>query len=184
VIARCGGERGFSLIEAIVVVTITGVLALLIIPLMPHGATRSLNVAERGVVVLDEMRGEREFRLLVRAVSPRLTGDEPAPLVEGNSNAALLFPNLPMSVSCARAGAPVVRLAVTRDSLVCASDGRTRPLLRWDADLSGALSYSGDGAVWRGNWNERDTAPFVRFELRRQGRVETAWVERAMGDLP
>lgn len=181
---RRGGERGFSLIEAIVVVTITGVLALLIMPLLPNAATRSLSTAERGVDVLDQMRGEREFRQIVRAVSPRTSADNPTPLLEGDAQSVLLRPNLQGSTSCARAGAPSVRLVVTRAALVCVSDGHRRTLVRWDDEYAGVLSYSADGAVWRMAWSESQTVPFVRFELRRQGRVEAAWIERAMGDPP
>jgi type II secretory pathway pseudopilin PulG len=42
---RRDGERGLSIIEAIVVATITALLALLILPLLPR-ASESLNVAE------------------------------------------------------------------------------------------------------------------------------------------
>lgn len=183
-ITRRDGERGFSLIEAIVVVTITAVLALLVIPLLPRAATRAMSVAERGIGTLDEMRGEREFRLLVRSVSPRDAEGEPAPLVAGDAASALILPNLPTSVSCARAGAPIVRLSVTPLALTCTSEGRSRALLRWDANRTGALSYSADGAIWRSSWSENNAAPFVRFELRRADRVQTAWVERAIGDAP
>ncbi|MEQ1819914.1 MAG: hypothetical protein ABL871_15035, partial [Terricaulis sp.] len=69
--ARRVGERGLSLIEAIVVVTITALLALLILPLLPRASSGSVQIAERGIDALDQMRAEREFRTLIRAVSPR-----------------------------------------------------------------------------------------------------------------
>ena len=174
------GERGLSLIEAIVVVTITALLALLILPLLPRAASGSGSVAERGIDALDQMRAEREFRSLIRSVSPREIEGERQILIEGASGAVLLQPSLQTSMACARAGAPVVRLVVERNALVCNSDGHTRILLRWPSDRSGSLSYSADGATWRADWREA-APPYVRFELRRGAHIETNWAEHAMG---
>lgn len=175
-----GGERGLSLIEAIVVVTITALLALLVLPLLPRAASGSTNVAERGISALDAMRAEREFRALVRAVSPREIDGERQTLVEGASAGVLLQPSLQAPLACARGGAPFVRLVVERNALVCLSEARRRELLRWPADRSGSLSYSADGTVWRSDWSD-PAAPYVRFELRHNARVEASWSERAMG---
>ena len=181
--ARRVGERGLSLIEAIVVVTITALLALLILPLLPRAASGSVSVAERGIDALDQMRAEREFRTLIRAVSPREVDGERQALIEGVAAAVLLQPSLSESVACARAGAPVVRLTVEGNVLVCSSDGRRRVLLRWPSDRAGSLSYSADGVAWRADWSET-AAPYVRFELRRGARIETSWAEHAMGGAP
>lgn len=177
------GERGLSLIEAIVVVTITSLLALLILPLLPRASSGSVQVAERGIDALDQMRAEREFRTLIRGVSPRKIDDAPQVLIEGATGAVSLQPSLQASTACARPGAPIVRLTVERNALVCSSDGRRRVLLRWQADHAGALSYSADGVVWRANWSD-PAAPYVRFELRRGARVDTSWAEHGMGAAP
>lgn len=177
-----GGERGLSIMEAIVIATITALLALLILPLLPRASAGSLNVAERGVSSLEEMRAERDFRALVRAVSQREVEGLATPVVEGSAGGVVLLPSLSASTACARAGAPIVRLVVERTALACFSDGRRRVLLRWPADNVGALSYSADGAAWFTSWNGAEAAPYVRFELRRGERVRVAWVERVSGE--
>ncbi|MEQ1490087.1 MAG: hypothetical protein ABL932_06005 [Terricaulis sp.] len=181
--ARRVGERGLSLIEAIVVVTITALLALLILPILPRAASGSTNVAERGINALDQMRAEREFRALIRAVSPREIDGERQALIQGASASVQIQPTLPTQTGCARSGAPLVRLSVEPNALVCISDRRRIVLLRWPSDRTGALSYSANGAVWRADWTEA-AAPFVRFELRRGTRIETTWAEHAVGGAP
>lgn len=176
------GERGLSIMEAIIVVTITALLALLILPLLPRAASGSVRVAERGIDTLDQMRAEREFRVLVRSVAPREVDEEPVKLIAGNASALLMQPSLAAPTSCARQGAPAVRLSIESQALVCASEGRRRVLLRWTADRVGVLSYSADGATWRSNWDVA-APPFVRFELRRGARVETVWTEQALGGV-
>lgn len=178
------GERGLSVIEAIVIATITALLALLLLPLMSSPASGSIAVAERSIDTLDAVRAEREFRALVRAVSPRETSDQPRPLVEGNAAIAVLYPNLQLPVACAAAGAPAVRLQVARDALFCVSAQGRRVLLRWTSDSVGTLAYSGDGVVWRNSWRGDPAAPYVRFELRQRGRLVAAWVERPAGGPP
>jgi hypothetical protein len=184
VTTRRDGERGLSIMEAIVITTITALLALLIMPLLPRAAASSVDVAERGVDALDAMRGEEEFRALIRAVAPFDIDGEPQTVVDGQSTAAVLHPNLSEGVSCARAGSPSVTLAVERQALTCIGEGRQRDLLRWRGDSVGTLAYSVDGVVWRTAWSEPEQAPYVRFELRRNGRVQASWVERTMGAPP
>jgi hypothetical protein len=181
---RRGGERGLSIIEAIVIATITALLALLIMPLLPRASAGSFAVAERGVDTLDSMRAEREFRTLVRAVSMRAIDGEPQTVIEGAANRALLHATLPEQASCARAGSPLVQLAVERNALICTSEGRRRVLLRWRSKGVGALSYSADGASWVANWMEAEVPPYVRFEVRDGARVQSSWVERIIGEAP
>lgn len=180
--ARRGGERGLSIMEAIVIATITALLALLILPLLPRASAGSLGVAERGVDALEQARAEQSFRALVRSVSQREIEGEPQPVIEGGASGAMLQTNLGAPTACARAGAPIVRLAIENNALICASDGRSRQLLRWPADSVGTLAYSVNGAAWAATWSGAEAAPYVRFELRRRGRVLAAWVERVSGD--
>lgn len=180
--ARRDGERGLSIIEAIVIATITALLALLIMPLLPRASAGSLAVAERGVDALDQMRAEREFRTLVRAVAMRQIDGQAQIVVEGAGASVVLLPNLQLPASCARAGAPMVRLVVERNALICESDGRRRALVRWQSDSAGAFSYSANGALWRSTWNDATVPPYVRFELRQSGSVRSSWVERITGE--
>lgn len=178
---RRDSERGLSIIEAIVVATITALLALLIMPLLPRASGASFAVAERGVDTLDQMRAEREFRTLVRAVAIGEVDAERQSVIVGAAGNLLLHPSLQAPASCARAGTPSLQLIVETDALVCLSEGRRRVLLRWQRHSVGALSYSADGALWRANWSEARAAAYVRFELRRSGRVQLTWVERVTG---
>lgn len=179
---RRDGERGLSIIEAIVIATITAMLALMIMPLLPRAAAGSFAVAERGIDTLDQMRAEREFRTLVRAVSMRAIDGEPQTVIEGAANRAVLHANLSEQTSCARAGTPLVQLAVERNTLVCASEGRRRVLLSWQSNAAGALTYSADGVSWLSNWVEASVPPYVRFEVREGSRVQSSWVERITGE--
>jgi len=179
-----GGERGLSIIEAIVITTITALLALLILPLLPRAASSSAQVAERGIDALDAMRAEREFRTLIRAVSQRQVDGEPQAVIDGGASVVVMQTGLPASVACARAGAPAVRLAIQGDTLVCDSEGRRRPLLRWQRGSVGVLSYSADGVSWADGWSGAHAAPYVRFQLRERQRVRLNWVERVTGSPP
>lgn len=179
---RRDGERGLSIIEAIVIATITALLALLVLPLLPRAASGSLGVAERGINALEQARAERDFRTLVRSVMQREADGEPQTVVEGGPASVALLPNLAAPSGCARAGAPVVRLTVDGNALFCSSDGRRRALLRWPAGGVGALAYSSDGVSWQSDWSGAEAAPYVRFELRQGRRTRIAWVERVAGE--
>jgi len=179
-----GGERGLSIIEAIVIATITALLALLILPLLPRAASSSAQVAERGIDALDAMRAEREFRALVRAVSQRQVDGEPQQVIVGNGAAVVMQAGLSAPVACARSGAPAVRLAIQGTALFCDSEGRRRPLLRWQRGSVGVLSYSVDGVSWADGWSGVRAAPYVRFQLRERQRVRLSWVERVSGSPP
>jgi len=182
VTARRGGERGLSIIEAIVITTITALLALLILPMLPRAASGSVRVAERGVDALDAMRAERAFRTLIRSVVQRDVEGQAQVVLSGDAAQVTLRTNLPAITSCARAGAPVVRLAVRGNALFCESDRRRTALLHWPRESVGALSYSADGVFWSAGWSSAETAPYVRFELRQRGRVRASWVERVSGE--
>jgi hypothetical protein len=182
VTTRRDGERGLSIIEAIVIATITALLALLILPLLPRASAGSFEVAERSVGALEQTRAERDFRALVRAVGQREIEGEAQPVLEGGAASIVLLPNLPVATACARAGAPVVRLDVVNNALLCVSDGRRRALMRWPTDHVGALAYSANGVVWADSWRGAQAAPYVRFELRRGQRVVATWVERVSGE--
>lgn len=180
--ARRGGERGLSIIEAIVITTITALLALLILPMLPRAASGSLSVAERGIDALDAMRAEREFRTLVRSVVQRDVEGQAQIVLSGDASQVTMRANLPALTACARAGAPMVRLAVRDNALVCESGNQRRLLLRWPREHGGALSYSADGRSWLSGWSSAEAAPYVRFELRQRSRVRASWVERVSGD--
>jgi type II secretory pathway pseudopilin PulG len=177
-------ERGLSLIEAIVIATITALLALVLMPLAPRTARQSFEVAERGVAAMNAVTAEREFRTLVRSVSPRRLDDQPDVLLEGDAVRVTLRPNLPSPIACAEAGAPAVRLEIVGDALICVSGERRRALLRWQRGAVGSLAYSRDGATWRAAWDEAGEPAYVRFELRNAGATQLVWIERGLRSEP
>ncbi|OQW58962.1 MAG: hypothetical protein A4S17_11585 [Proteobacteria bacterium HN_bin10] len=177
-------ERGLSLIEAIVIATITALLALVLMPLAPRTARQSFAVADRSVAAIDAATAEREFRTLVRSVSPRRLDDQPDVLLEGDAVRVTLRPNLPSPIACAEAGAPAVRLEIVGDALICVSGERRRALLRWQRGAVGSLAYSRDGATWRAAWDEAGEAPYVRFELSNANATQLVWIERGLRSEP
>lgn len=173
-------ERGFSLIEAIVIVTITALLALILLPLIPGTARRNFAMAERGLAAAEATNAEREFRTLIRALSARSIAEASSPVLFSDARTATLLPNVPAPASCAIAGAPSVRLVIEAGRLECRGVGLSRTLLRWPVEASAAFSYSADGVAWSPNWNTQEVAPFVRFELSGGG-ASLIWIERAGG---
>lgn len=163
-------ERGLSVIEAIIIVSVSALMALLLLPLAPRAASRNTAMTEDAALRVESAAAEQEFRMLIRA----------GPAREGASSerAVSLAPVLDRAVACARAGAPAVRLRVDQQALVCESEGRTRALLRW-RDGAGAFAYSADGSAW--SRSPPENARFVRFEIRTAQKLPLTWVERAGG---
>ncbi|WP_228126834.1 type II secretion system protein [Candidatus Viadribacter manganicus] len=190
------GERGFSLIEAIVVVTLTGLLTLMILPLLPRTSAQSANVAARANQSLDEARGERQLRLLLRAAlsEPDPDGaDEEAPDhhvpgrnrvaslgLQGDAQTLLATPALSQPLACASAGASVIQLIVRAGALRCRSGANESVLVALKDGAEASFSYSRDGRSWNGRW-EGPGAPYVRFQIRRGALVERTIIERAGG---
>jgi Tfp pilus assembly protein PilE len=181
---RRDGERGLTLIEVIIVTTITALLGVLILPLLTQSAQNSKAVSERALDLLDEMRAEREFRTLVRAVTRRERDGQAELTLAGEASRLLMHPSLATIASCANAGAPIVALSIRSRALVCASEGRERALIAWGDNASGVFSYSEDGASWQSTWRNADAAPYVKFEVRQGARARIVWIERASSGAP
>lgn len=178
--ARRSRERGLSLIEALIIVTITALLALLLLPMASRAAGRNFGLAERGVDDAAASIAETEFRAIVRASSRRMLDSVRSEGVEGQAGGVIVRPNLASPVACAREGAPqYVRLRILgRNRLVCESDGRRRELMRWTAG-DGVFSYSADGRRWQASWSDPTVAPFVRFDLALADGRSLTWIEQA-----
>ncbi len=175
-------ERGLSLIEALIVVTLTTMMALLLLPMMSSVGLRNFGRLKHAIATADLVNAESEFRsLLASAVQDqrvRFAGDQSS-LIFAASPAAL--------TACVGPGAPVtVRLSVVDlapgGALVCEGAGR-RELLRWP-DGNARFSYS-VGSGWTGSFSEAPlngaapasyTPPLVRLEL---GDGEGVWIASA-----
>jgi hypothetical protein len=182
-------EHGLSIIEALVIVTVTAMLALLLLPMASRAGGRNFALAERGLDAADAARGEREFRALLHAAEQQPGG---TPSFSGTAESATFYPALAAPVACAEAGASVgVRVRIVRRGaggrLLCQSARRELDLLTWAAGEA-RFSYSDDGIRWSNAWADARpaargaavqvrTAPLVKFEL--AGVDGLAWVERA-----
>ncbi len=171
------GERGLSLIEALAIVTITALLALLLLPMVSRAAGRNFLLTDRALDGAQATIAEAEFRALLRATQSDAEG---ALMLGARVDGVAFSPSLAEDMACARAGAPrPVRFLIVREGrLVCESEGRRRDVLRW-GDGEARFSYSADGLAWSAQWSQ-DTAPaMVRFELERPGFPPLTWTERA-----
>ena len=81
-------ERGLSLIEALVIVTITALLALLLLPMVSRAAGRNFALAENAVDAAAAGNAETEFRALMRAAAGRVVNGDRAEHVEGRPRAS------------------------------------------------------------------------------------------------
>lgn len=167
------GERGLSLIEAVVVVTITALLALILLPLASGAARRNAAIAGRAVDVAEAQVAEREFRILMGGVS----GGEGAARVTGGPSALTVSSALPRASLCAPAGTALVAVTVLGGELRCASGDRRRVLLRWRGAEQARFTYSVDGQSWSGS--PPPGVSFVRFQLQSREGVSLLWIVRA-----
>lgn len=183
------GERGLSLIEALVIVTVTALLALVLLPLSSGAAGRNFARADRALAQAEAAAAEREFRALLHGA----VQDERAPL-SGNAYTISFVAAPDSGVACVGVGAPtLVRLLILADGekqmLACEAGGRRVPLLRWPAGQA-SFSYSADGAAWAGGWSDpvaeqrarggaaplTHSAPLVRFAI---AGADVNWIEHA-----
>ncbi len=195
---RRAGERGLSLLEALIMLSVTALVALLLLPMAGGAIDRRGAQARASLTHSAAARAEAVFRALLRdARQPERNGPPPTSTIVGDAQSLLVSLEPGADHPCApRERAAEARLSiVTRGAggvLTCASEGRTYSILTWESG-EGALSYSLDGALWRTHWgrdpNVYDSgalrgevalveAPLTRFVLRAPGQ-DLVWIERA-----
>lgn len=196
------GEAGLTLIETLVMLTITALVALLIIPMAETGVRDNFTVANRIASAVDRSFSESDFRQLLRQVTPPLAdaqGHYSERALAGNSRTISFPAESDGSASCPEhPGYYPVRLSLEREGkggrLVCDTAGGTTTLLSWEAG-DAAFSYSRDGRTWTSSWPvgrrrsigraETEPAdrpaetPLIRLELSGAGPASLMWVERA-----
>lgn len=175
-------ERGLSLMEALVVVTLTTMISLLLLPMVSTVGERNFSRVKHAIAAADLVNSETEFRaLLASAVQDRevrFSGEQ----------TSLAFAASPATAAaCVAPGAPAaVRLSIVSvesgGALVCEGAVR-RELLRWPSGI-GRFSYN-VGSGWMASWRDLPlndaappgyTPPLVRFEI---GDGEEAWIAAA-----
>lgn len=187
-------ESGFTLVETLVMLAVTALIATLVIPLSSQGVRDNFRLADRILLSGEQAASETEYRRLLRqAVPPLLRPDgsiEEASLV--GLPTALRFPvESEQARTCVGlAGYTVVRLRVEEKArggkLVCDGASSSHLLLVWERGEA-RFSYSRDGVNWLDSWpprrrrdmQETDGPPFVRMSLRHGGNTRLLWIERA-----
>jgi Tfp pilus assembly protein FimT len=161
------GQRGLSIIEALVIMTITALLALTLLPLVSGSAERNYERSRRELDSADAARASAMFRTMVSAsVSVGILAAEDVSL--GVS--------LPSALSCARAGRGIVTLRITAQrELVCISAQRRSVLLRW-REGNARFGFSADGRTWVDAWRGDDPPRYIRFDLDDARRDRLTWV--------
>jgi type II secretory pathway pseudopilin PulG len=187
-------ESGFTLVETLVMLAVSALIAALVIPLSGQGVRDNFRLADRALLSGDYSSSETHYRLLLRQAAPPLMqadgSIDDASLV--GISTSLRFPvESEQAEPCSGvAGYAVVRLLVERKAkggrLVCDSAGGSYQLLEWSGGEA-SFSYSGDGAEWFETWPIRTKGvlfdpgepPLVRLSLRQGRRTRLLWVERA-----
>lgn len=187
-------ESGFTLIETLVMLAVSALIAALVLPMSGQGVRDNFRLADRALLSGDYSTSETHYRSLLRQAAPPLMQADGS--IDDTSlvgiSTSLRFPvESEQAEPCPGvAGYAVVRLRVERKAkggrLVCDSAGGSYQLLEWSAGEA-SFSYSGDGAEWFETWPIRmkgvlfdpGEPPLVRLGLRQGSRTRLLWVERA-----
>jgi hypothetical protein len=185
-------EAGVSLIEALLTVALTALIAVLVLGLGSRVTERGFSVSYRTLDAVESDLAEREVRALLRAIVSPLPG-ETEPALRGERDTLLVRAGLAAPVACAADGVHVVQLRIERGGLWCESDGRRSAMLRWNAG-SAQFSYSEDAKLWATTWREPSrqisaipvarTAPMARFEFRTDDGRGLSWTFRVGSTEP
>lgn len=164
-------ERGLSLIEALIVVTLTTMMALLLLPMVSGAGARNFSRVKQAIAAADMVNAETEFRMLLASAV-----QDPQVRFAGGPSALTFAASPSAAAACTPPGAPgAVRLSVvdvqSGGALICEGAVR-RELLRWPQGR-GRFSYN-VGTGWIESWSEappRGAAPIshkpplVRLEI-------------------
>jgi type II secretory pathway pseudopilin PulG len=160
------GERGLSIIEALVIVTITALLALILLPLVAGSAARNFDRSALELDSADSARAGAAFRRIVSASS--LVG-------RPSERRLVLDTSLSNAVACAEAGRGEVMLRlVDSGDLVCESRSGRSVLIRQSSD-HGGFEFSDDGRLWARRWHAGSAPRFVRFSLEASDAAGRSW---------
>ena len=190
-------ECGFTLLETLVMLVITALVASIVIPLSGEGVRDNFRLADRVLLAGERGASEGEYRALLRRAVPPLV--HPDGSVEDTG-----FVGIPTALRFPAEGEPaltcpgitgywVVRLRLERKAsggrLLCDGAAGTRQLMEWDRGEA-SFSYSWDGSSWYDSWPigrvegvpRKDAPPLVRLSLREGRNTRLLWIERA-GDM-
>lgn len=193
------GEHGLSLIEALVMLAVSAMIALLLLPMTGRTLLANYTRAESSMDAASRARGEEQFRALLHAaVQPRPENGLPKSTLAGDARALVITLEAAQPVACAPArGHAEVTLRIIAAGaggrMVCEADGVQASLLEWSSGV-GAFAFSQDGEGWRGQWPATVgadasevawvAAPLARFTLTTSDQPQLAWITRAGATAP
>ncbi len=148
---RAPARGGFSLVEALIVLSITSVLLILLFSVSTGGVRAGFHVAARADVVQERLVGTEALRVLLRAVRLPERGRSTTPFVgDGDGFTAAVTPGRPTPCGSGGPSALAMRLDRTggRTRLICARpDGKATVLLDLGASPA-TFSYALAGRPW------------------------------------
>lgn len=166
-------RSGFSVLEAIIVLAISGTALLLVFEMGVSGSQRGFRLGNRALAAADADAGAGSLRAIIRGARFD-SARQAAAGARGPIGDARGF-STPVSVDratvCAPAGPGSLQLALTstpRGDLLTCSAGRDNPP-RTLLDLRpsrGQFTYSEDAVLWRSTWTRRSPPPGRRLYVR------------------
>ncbi len=169
-------RAGFSILEALIVLAISGTALLLIFEMGASGSQRGFRLGNRALAAADAEPGAGSLRTIVRGA--RFDVVRPVATLErvrgpvGDSRTFSTPASLDRSTACAPAGpAPAVSLILSStthgDILTCRTTEDGPAIILIDLTPSrGRLSYSEDAVVWRDSWARRSPPATGRLYVR------------------
>jgi type II secretory pathway pseudopilin PulG len=172
-------EAGVSLIEALLMVAVLGIVAALALDVAQNGANRAMSLATLSVGRASAAAASDHFQRIV----DNSAGPE---AVRQGDAARVVIETVVSGPGRCRAwpASDRLELRVLREPggvrLTCAGPRGEDTLARWE-NATAQFAYSADGRAWRDTW-EMAGRPYVRLVLR-DGRGERSWVARP-GEQP
>jgi prepilin-type N-terminal cleavage/methylation domain-containing protein len=165
-------ERGFSLIEAVIVIAITALIAAILFSLTGRSTARSFDQTNRVIDLVEAANAESELRTMFAS------GHRAA----GAPQAVTIAVSVARTNRCVEAGGErSVRLIVREHALICESANRRHTLLRWRRGEAG-LRYSSGGG-WSNAWSGEGPAQ-ISFSISEEGGPVVAWSLRLGERIP
>jgi prepilin-type N-terminal cleavage/methylation domain-containing protein len=211
VVARARvGERGLSLIEVLVVLAITSVIAAIMFSTTSTGVRENFETANMGLEYAERATAEATFRRVLRGVvQPDAAPGSPLPVTTaaGTPTALVVATELDEAAACAPKGHySVLMLRIVSSGqggrLLCEGGEQTTEMLAWQSGRA-TFAYSHDASTWSDRWptqrltlgrarNSAESgvdarvveAPLVRLLIEDRGHNTTLWIERAGHTAP
>ncbi len=169
------GKRGFSVLEAIIVLAITGMALTMIFSIGSRASDQGFRLGRRALAVNDRAIAVTSYQLMVAGISlPRPTpqGEKPDLPFVGQADSLSSLMSMPRATVCTPAGRVLVKLSLAttggRTALFCQEgSGPARRIL----DFSGKahFSYSLDGRAWI---PELEADPQVEFDKTQSSKLK------------